>query len=70
MVSTGLQDIQLPSKMRKRGRPKGADKTVIGLPRKKSRGNRPVSFLYQSAKQKELGMLITEIIVNILKFYL
>ncbi|XP_065901369.1 uncharacterized protein [Dysidea avara] len=52
-----LQSIRLPSKMRKRGRPKGSDKTVIGLPRKKSRGSRPVSFLYKGAKQKELVIL-------------
>ena len=44
--------------MRKRGGLKGADITVIGLPRKKSRGNNPVSFLYKSAKQKELGLSI------------
>lgn len=49
--------------MRKRGRPKGADKTVIGLPRKKSRGNKPVSFLYKSAKQKELGLSVKLLIV-------
>ena len=58
IASTELQSIRLPSKMRKRGRPKGADKTVIGLPRKKSRGSRPVSFLYKGAKQKELGMYV------------
>ena len=44
--------------MRKRDRPKGADKTVIGLPRKKSRGSKPVSFLYKGAKQKELGLSV------------
>ena len=44
--------------MRKRGRRKGADKTAIGLLRKKSRGNKPVSFLYKGAKQKELGLSV------------
>ena len=44
--------------MRKRGRPIGADKTAIGLPRKKSRGNKSVSFLYKGAKQKELGLSV------------
>ena len=50
-----LETIKLPCKMKKRGRPKGADKIVIGLIRKKSRENKPVSFLYKGAKQKELG---------------
>ena len=53
-----METIKLPCKMRKRGRPKGADKTVIGLPRKKSIGNKPVSFLYKGAKQKELGLSV------------
>ena len=50
--------------MRKRGRPKGADKTVIGLPRKNSRGNKPLSFLYKGAKQKELGLSAKLLIVG------
>ena len=47
--SQGLGTIKLPCKMRKRGRLKGADKTVIGLPieRNLCRGNKPVSFLYK-----------------------
>ena len=28
--SAGIETIKLPSKMRKRGRPKGADKIIIG----------------------------------------
>ena len=51
LPSPGLETMKLPCKMRKRGRPKGANKTVIGLPRKKSRGNKPVSFLYKGVKQ-------------------
>lgn len=41
--------------MRKRGRPKGAEKTVIGLPRKKSRGSKPVAFLNKPPEDKEKG---------------
>ena len=47
--------------MKKRGRPKGADKTVIGLPRKKMRtSGKPVPFLKKSPKEREnshTGML-------------
>ena len=44
----------MPPKMRKRGRPKGADKTVIGLPRKKMRtGGKPVPFLRKLPKERE-----------------
>ena len=55
--SPGLETIKLPCEMEKRGRLKGAGKTLISLPRKKSRGNMPVSFyIYKGAKQKELGL--------------
>ncbi len=40
----GLGEIQVPPKVRKRGRPKGAEKTAIGLPRKKKKDDKPVPF--------------------------
>jgi hypothetical protein len=43
--------------MRKRGRPKGAEKTVIGLTRKKrkSSGSKPLPFLKKHPADKEKG---------------
>ena len=53
-----LQEIKLPAKVRKRGRPKGAERTVIGLPRKKKRGNKPVPFLKKCPVDKERGWFV------------
>ena len=57
LISVELSKISLPPKMRKRGRPKGADKTVIGLPKKKCKGNNPQPFLKMSPKDREKGMI-------------
>ena len=51
----GLSKILLPPKMKKRGRPKGAEKTVIGLPRKKHRGDKPIPFIKKPPLEKERG---------------
>ena len=50
-----FQDVTLPHKMKKRGRPKGAEKTVIGLPRKKNRPDKPVPFLKKLPVDRERG---------------
>ena len=49
-----LAAIKLPPKMRKRGRPKGAEMTVVGLPRCKKLKSGPVAFenLIPEAKEK------------------
>ena len=57
-----LSQIKLPPKLRKRGRPKGAEKTVIGLPRKKHRGNKPVPFAKKQPSDKEKGWNATYIV--------
>lgn len=50
----------MPPAMKKRGRPKGADKTVIGLPKKRKycQGNKPVPFLKKTPKEKDKGTFI------------
>ena len=45
----------MPPKIKKHGRPKGADKTVIGIPKKRkcSQENKPVPFLKKTPKEKK-----------------
>lgn len=46
----------MPPVLKKRGRPKGAEKTVIGLPRKKAKKeSRPVQFLKKIPIDRERG---------------
>lgn len=56
---TDLQIVKLPRKMHKRGRPKGAGLTVIGLPSKKARKtSKPIPFLKLSEWDRTKGTLI------------
>ena len=54
-----LKSIKLPPKIRKRGRPKGAGLTVIGLPQKKRciDSDHPVKFLKKSIEEREKQIL-------------
>ena len=54
----GLENVKLPPKMKKRGRPKGAETTVIGLPRKKKKTDKPTPFLKKLPNDKEKGMYL------------
>ena len=57
-IISGLDSVKLPPpKMMKRGRPKGAEKTVIGLPNKKQKLNKPLTFLKKPPVDREKGML-------------
>jgi len=50
-----LNQIKLPPKIRKRGRPKGLEKTVIGLPRKKKCRNKTLPFLKKLPVDRDKG---------------
>ena len=53
----GLSEIQLPQKIRRRGRPKGAENTVIGLPRRRHhKGRKPLPFLKRHRVERERGI--------------
>ena len=47
-----MAKIKMPPKLRKRGRPKGAEKTIIGLPKKRRRIG-PVPFIKKIPLEKE-----------------
>ena len=56
---SGLENISLPPKQKKRGRPKGAEKTVIGLPvAKKAMKKGPLPFLKKQRKDKKRSEFI------------
>ena len=56
IIIAGIKKLKLPPIIKKRGRPKGAEKTVIGLPsRKKVKKDQPVAFLKKSPASREEG---------------
>ena len=56
-IGSGIQGIILPPKLKKRGRPKGAEKTVIGLPTKKRKVKSVIPFLKKLPVEKEKGIV-------------
>ena len=54
----GINDIKMPPKMLKKGRPKGAGLTVIGLPKKRD-VKQPSPFLKKSSWEKIRGKKCT-----------
>ena len=56
-IGSGIQGIILPPKLKKRGRPKGAEKTVIGLPAKKRKARSVIPFLKKLPAEKEKGIV-------------
>ena len=55
IICLGLENVKLPPKIKKRGRPKGAEKAVIGLPRKKKKTDKSIPFLKKQPIDKERG---------------
>ena len=49
----------MPPKLKKRGRPKGVEKTIIGLPRKKIKTNKSTPFLKKLPVDRERGIIPT-----------
>ena len=56
-IDENISVIKMPPTMRKRGRPKGAGLTVIGLPKKKGKtaSTRPTAFVLKSEWEKTRG---------------
>ena len=52
-IGSGIQGIILPRKLKKWGWPKGAEKTVIGLPTKKRKAKSVIPFLKKLPVEKE-----------------
>jgi len=52
-----INQIKLLPKIRKRGRPKGLEKTVIGLPRKKY-GNKTLPFFKKLPVDRDKGIIL------------
>ena len=54
--NAGVKKLKLPPVIKKRGLPKGAEKTIIGLPaRKRLKKIQPVSFLKKSPASRDEG---------------
>ena len=57
-TSLKLDNVVLPPKSKKRGRPKGSDNTVIGLPiKKKVETSKPTPFIRKSSKDRDYQIL-------------
>ena len=53
-----ISNVKLPGKIPKRGRPKGSELTVIGIPKRKKIADGPVGFLKQHPKDQERGIYL------------
>ena len=57
-IDDNISVVKMPPTMRKRGRPKGAGLTVIGLPKKKGKtvSTKPTAFILKSEWEKTKGI--------------
>ena len=62
-IDDNIAVVKMPPTMRKRGRPKGAGLTVIGLPKKKGKtvSTRPTAFVLKSEWEKTRGKVMISI---------
>ena len=56
-ANSELTNVTLPPKSKKRGRPKGSSNNVLGLPKKKSRLDKPIPFIKKSSNDRDLQIL-------------
>ena len=70
-IDDNILVVKMPPTMRKRGRPKGAGLTVIGLPKKKGKTTSgPTAFLLKSEWEKTRGKPYVNIYIHVtLSFY-
>lgn len=61
-VLSDLSNLAMPPSMRRRGRPKGAELTVVGLLRKRKSSAGPVKFLTKLPMERELGMVLHNLV--------
>ena len=54
-----LGTIKLPPKIKKRGRPKGAEMTVIGLTKRRKKHDKTLPFLKKLPQEREKSMQMT-----------
>ena len=56
-----IDDVKLPHPKKMRGRPRGGETMVIGLPKKQKIAARPVPFIRKSPQEKEAStyLLVT-----------
>ena len=57
------EHMELPRKVLKRGRPKGVEQTVIGLPAKRKCFTKPVAFCKKDPLQKKPGIVYSLVYV-------
>ena len=70
MYTIQFTDIKLPPKIRKRGRPKGAETTVIGLPKRRKVVDRPLPFLKKLPYEREKSKIHSLVIIQSLHWFI
>ena len=56
IIISYLIGLHLPPTVKRRGKPKGHDITVVGIPAKKKNSNKPVPFMRKHSSEKQKGI--------------